>query len=278
MQRVDEHLAMENLQGFRDLMVDTVTDGDELSPRGLLIKEIRDAQITLDPHYPFQTFKSRNYNLEYFKTEMRWKLGASKMDASILQAAKMWESVQNPDGSFNSNYGQYWFGHQMGLLKAVFELIRDSDSRRACIPMLRDEHLTPETKDTVCTESVTFHIRHMRLHMSVHMRSSDQVFGLGTDVPTFSVLLFLALGILRNNYPGLKAGYITITAASSHVYQRHFDMVRKIGQEEIDQVPVIALPEPSGLDEAMAIIADRGTYNDGCPKHWALYRFIYEQA
>lgn len=264
-----------NLSTLASLMARTMVEGIELKPRGFLIREIRDAQITIHPQYPFQGFKSRKYSLDYFKAEMLWKLGASKYDDSIKAHAKMWESVQNPDKTFNSNYGQYWFGQQMGLMKAVMELIRDPDSRRASIPMLTDAHLSPETVDTVCTEAVTLHIRNNRLYMSVHMRSSDQIFGLGTDIPTFSVLLMLAHGLLSANYPSLQVGTITITAASSHIYERHFEMVRNILQESISDYNHIRLPQCSNIDEAMAIIAHRGKASESKSRAWHLYRFIY---
>lgn len=271
--------ATANLAAYAILFSDTMRNGVELRPRGSLIREIRDAMITLDPRYPFQSFRSRYYKVDYFKQEMRWKLGASKFDESIKEHAKMWESVQNPDGTFNSNYGQYWFGQQMGLMKAVLELIRDQDSRRASIPMLTDAHLSPETIDTVCTEAITLHIRNTYLHMSVHMRSSDQIFGLGTDVPTFSVLLMLAHGLLSANYPSLQVGNITVVAASSHIYERHFDKVESILSEKIDTIPLIKLPECSGFREAMAIIANRGKLvSEACPNHWHLARFLHEQA
>lgn len=269
-----------NRQAFINLFRDTMAFGNIIKPRGEEVRELIDAQIRLDPRFPFQAFKSRKYSLDYFKKEMRWKLGASRFDDSIKMHAKMWEAVQNPDGSFNSNYGQYWFGDQMGLMKAVLELVRDKDSRRASIPMLTNAHLTPETKDTVCTEAVTLQIRHGSLHMSVHMRSSDQIFGLGTDVPTFSVLLMLAYGFLSEVYPELSVGIITITAASSHIYARHFKMVESILNEEISEYQDILLPQSSGAEESMIVIADRGrvrTEMDQLSKDmFRLWRFIHE--
>ena len=205
---------------------------------------------------------------------MRWKLGASKYDESIKAHAKMWESVQNPDKTFNSNYGVYWFGQQMGLIKAVLELVRDKDSRRASIPMLTDAHLSPETRDTVCTEALTLHIRGNRLHMSSHMRSSDQIFGLGTDVPTFSTLLMMAHGLLKESYPNLQLGKLTLVAASSHIYERHFDMVQNILKEPIRDYDHFELPQCSGTAEALGLIADRNSVQVR-PDSWKLYRFIH---
>lgn len=266
---------IDNATTMCELFSTTMGEGYRTAPRGEEIREILNPVITLDPHYPFQLWPARRYNIEYFKAEMRWKLGASRMDDSIKKHAKMWENVQNPDGSFNSNYGQFWFGDQMGLMKAVFELIRDRDSRRACIPMLTNAHLTPETRDTVCTESVTLHIRDNLLHMSVHMRSSDQIFGLGTDVPTFSVLLLLAHGLLHDKYPEVGVGNLTIVAASSHIYSRHFKMVEEILNREWTDTDTVRLPVCQ-VAQAMAIIADRGV-SKTTRSFGHLYEFIYRE-
>lgn len=264
-----------NRTQFEKLFSDTMQFGRIVEPRGQRIRELLDAQIELSPLYPFQDFTDRKYNYSYFIQEMRWKLGASKYDESIKEHAKMWDSVQNPDGTFNSNYGQYWFGQQMGLMKAVLELIRDKDSRRAVIPMLTDAHLSPETRDTVCTEAITFHIRHDTLYMSVHMRSSDQIFGLGTDVPTFSVLYMLALGLLRAVYSDLEVGKIKITAASSHIYERHWGMVEKILSNGPDDYVPMRLPEPYSPGEVMEIIAYRGRQIPDHAPDTPLFNFIY---
>lgn len=252
-----------------------MTHGRVVEPRGYLIKELLDAQIEIHPAYPFQGFVNRKYNVDYFINEMRWKLGASKYDETIKRHAKMWESVQNPDGTFNSNYGQYWFGQQMGLMKAVMELIRDGDSRRASIPMLQDDHLSPETVDTVCTESITFLIRENKLFTSVHMRSSDQIFGLGTDIPTFSVLAMMALGLLRSVYPTLQLGTVKITAASSHIYERHWGMVEKILDESASEYEATRLPEPASAGEVMYMIANRGAVS-AMNSEMPLFSFLHE--
>ena len=249
----------------------TLKHGLKSSPRGMEVTEIFNATISYSPSYPFQEFHNRKYDIEYFKAEMRWKLGASKYDDSIKAYAKMWEEVQNPDGTFNSNYGQFWFGPQAGIWHVVTELIRDQDSRRAVIPMLSAEHLTPYTKDTVCTECITFYIRENTLHMTVHMRSSDQVFGLGTDAPTFATLYWLVHALLGDVYKNLNHGRITITAVNSHIYSRHYSMVRKC-LDELDHPTLTPLPYCVDSAEAMQIISSRGRPTDNAPG--PLLRFL----
>lgn len=240
------------LRMFNDCMI----DGIETSPRGQKIRELDDYRIEIDPMYPFMNFKHRNLKIEYFKKEMLWKLTGDPFNKHIMAHAKMWSSVMNSDTSFNSNYGQYWFGEQMGLFVAFNELVKDSNTRRAVIPMLRASHIGPHVKDTVCTEAVGFRIRNGALSMSVHMRSSDQVFGLGTDIPTFAFLQRLLLGMLRAVYPDLTLGYMTIVAMSSHIYERHFDMINLIRNDNsVSECSLMPVPTTS---EAFKIAASGG--------------------
>ncbi|MEG1707085.1 MAG: thymidylate synthase [Acinetobacter sp.] len=222
------HLDFNN-HAMQQILKATVQMGEQLTARGSTFKEIEGYQLTIFSKYPFMMFPSRKYNIDYFKQEMLWKLTGDPFNDSIKQKAKMWESVQNTDGSFNSNYGQYWFGEQLGLHKAFNELIVDRQTRRATIPMLRAEHIGHGVNDTVCTGHITFHIRKdNELNALVSMRSSDQIFGLGTDIPTFAALHRMLLGMLHSVYPDVVLGKILITADSSHIYNRHYKMVDTI--------------------------------------------------
>ena len=242
--------ATRYLQMYHDIM----TYGTVITPRGLNCREVGDLQLIVDPQYPFMTFLHRNYLVEYFKHEMMWKLTADKYNKSIQKYARMWEDVINPDGTYNSNYGQFFFGPGYNVFDVVTELIRDPDSRKAVIPMLNVSHTAPHVVDTVCTEAVGFRVRSGKLDCSVHMRSSDVVFGLATDIPTFSFLYRLVLGLLESSM-SLVLGTITITAMSSHIYSRHYEMVQKILDDPT--YDPIGMPYCS-CAEAMKIIASRG--------------------
>ena len=225
-----------NLLAFMNMFEAVLQNGRKLTARNQEFLEVENYQLVIDPSQPFMSFPSRKYNIDYFKKEMIWKLSGDPFNESIKEHAKMWESVQNSDGSFNSNYGQYWF-KELGLHKAFNELVADRESRRATIPMLKAEHIGHGVKDTVCTGHITFHIRDNRLNASISMRSSDQIFGLGTDIPTFAVLQRMMLAMLTTVYHGDKAvmlGSMTITADSSHIYSRHYEMVEKIWNSHED--------------------------------------------
>ena len=252
--------------------------GTKIYPRGLEVREVADLQLDVDPRYPFMTFKARKYDVNYFKKEMCWKLGASQYDQEIMKHAKMWGIVRNPDNTFNSNYGQYWFGAQSGLWSVVTELIRDPDSRRAVIPMLNAKHLEPWVVDTVCTEAVGFRIRDGKLHCSVHMRSSDSVYGLGTDIATFSFLMFLVHALITPSVQeSVGLGEMKITAMSSHIYSTHYKMVDQMLSDGIEEFDPVSMPKCE-YDEAMYLVSKRGKGMNECNPRYALTRWLIEQS
>lgn len=253
------HYSQKQNHNFRVLantLRDTINKPN-LVVKGDVIREIENHQIVLYPEYPFVDFESRKYDISYFKKEMLWKLTGDPYNTSIEEHAKIWKSVKNTNGTFNSNYGQYWFGKQMGLFKAFNELVLDKHTRRACIPMLSTEHIGHGVKDTVCTGHITFLIRDDFLNVSVSMRSSDQIFGLGTDIPTFSVLQRIMLGMINTVHHFTNLGTLTITADSSHIYERHFPMVENILNNREEITSQLSIPEIRS-DEAFKLAACKG--------------------
>jgi thymidylate synthase len=237
---------------YLDLLRTIMEQGTTIYPRGQECREMSDVPTEFDLLSPFLTFAHRAYDISYFKKEFRWKLTADKYDTSIQDHATMWRSIINPDGTYNSQYGQYFFGPGHNIFDVVTELIRDPYSRRAVIPMLNVSHMHPSVVDTVCTESIGFRIRDGRLDMSIHMRSSDVVFGLGTDVPTFAFLYRLVLGLLHMD---LVLGTMAITSMSSHIYERHYKKVEAILDNP--EYGYIYMPF-CDYREAMKIISSRG--------------------
>jgi thymidylate synthase len=105
----------------------------------------------------------------------------------------------------------------------VQTLIDDPDSRQAIIPMLSKEHLFKGNKDVVCSIGPQFRIVDGKLNIHVKFRSSDAIFGLGTDLPTYWWLwemVAIELGIGR--------GIFVFSADSLHIYDYHFGMAEQM--------------------------------------------------
>jgi hypothetical protein len=104
----------------------------------------------------------------------------------------------------------------------------DSATRRAIVSFSKPgEALDAEAKDVACAHSLQFVIRAGRLHAFAHMRSNDAVWGLPYDVFLFTMLQELLASQL-----GVELGNYYHFAASMHLYERHFDLARKIAEHD----------------------------------------------
>jgi thymidylate synthase len=115
---------------------------------------------------------------------------------------------------------------------AKMALAEDPDSRRAVLLINEpaDEVLavTTGSKDVPCTLSLQFFIRENKLHLHVHMRSNDAVWGLTNDLFSFTLFQECMLLDLQETYPdkfgSLELGSYYHTAGSLHIYERHFEL------------------------------------------------------
>ena len=251
------------------------SEGNFVSPRGLLIKEIENANYVLPPYIRFTNFKARKLNLTYIKREFLWYLKGDKYDTSITEHAALWKGLINKDGSINSNYGQYinkQFDHVISLL------ISDKDSRRASIMILTAEHLLSETFDLPCTYALNFRIRNNKLNMTVHMRSQDAIFGMGNDVPTFSFIQEMIYVTLRDTYPDLVMGNYYHFVDSLHVYEKHFQMIKEILQNPTEFESIIC-PKISSSAEVQYLFQTDLRHIDkiSIPEHYLFTHWLLSE-
>jgi len=226
-----------------------MTNGKEVSPRGLLIKELENATYVLPPYVRFANFDARKLSVKYIKREFLWYLKGDRYDTSITEHASLWKGLINEDGGINSNYGQYINKQFDNVIKTLQD---DKDSRRASIMILSVDHLLSVTKDYPCTYALNFRIRNNKLNMTVHMRSQDAVFGMGNDAPAFSFVQEMVFVALKSAYPELKMGEYFHFADSLHVYERHFEMVNRLltdAESTPDTFKAVECPRMSSPEE-----------------------------
>ena len=240
-------LRRTNCSTFLDIYKQ-VYEGPTVSARGMITRELRNVSININPRYPITSFKARKFNLKYAKKETLWYLRGNRHDVSICEEAGAWNTLIQPDGGINSNYGQVIFTGPRLFDWVIEELIRDPSSRRAVIVIGDPTMLNKENTDHRCTMYISYHIRDMKLHQTVHMRSNDVVFGMTNDVFFYGYLHQMAWVCLQHYYPNLELGEYTHIADSLHIYERHFQMTENILKQGVDgwykiDVPMVCCKE-----------------------------------
>lgn len=206
----------------------------ELSPRNMKVREIPNAALVInDPYSCLYDNKKRSSQFKYIAAELVWYFTGRNDVGFISKFAKFWDKIKNKDGSLNSAYGNLIFKEHNAHGKnqyswALEKLKEDKDSRQAILHFNKQHHQYDNNKDFVCTLNGIFQIRNNSLNFTVDMRSNDIILGTPTDIPFFCTLQQQMLVHLQKYYPDLRMGTYTHIAHSLHIYERHFELGKKM--------------------------------------------------
>ena len=216
--------------------------GDELSPRGKRIKEIRPAAFEFEYPYNRVTFlANRRINPFFQIAESLWILSGRADVEWLLQFNANMGQFSDDGKYFNAPYGERmrsWNKNSLHniiinpidqLMDAYVKLVEDKDTRQAVIslynPMFDNANYTIKEhgKDICCNLIMTFKIRQDRLHLTVFNRSNDIHWGLfGANLCQFSTIQEVMLNWLRKSgkpeYEKLEIGTYTQLTDSLHMY------------------------------------------------------------
>lgn len=232
---------------YEELLHDLIENPEYVTqPRDMKINEICDVALVVEnPISCLYLNPFRSSQLKYIAAEFLWYFMGRNDVEFISKYAKFWESIENGDGTVNSSYGHLLFNNKnehgfTQYLWALESLAQDKDSRQAVIHFNLPTHQRPGNKDFVCTMYGIFQIRDNKLNFTVSMRSNDVILGLPTDVAFFVILQSQMLAHLRTKagYPELEMGTYTHIANSSHVYERHFELVKNMITKKFEPVKI----------------------------------------
>jgi thymidylate synthase len=202
-----------------DTMKAILEEGVRVKPRGMSTLELRHHTIRMDISRPIVLSPRRRLSYTFLAAEALWILNGDNRVSTIAPFNPNIAKFSDDGITFFGAYGpkimsQFWY--------VVNKLKEDVDTRQAFMTIWRDN--PPKTKDVPCTVAIGFSIRDRRLNAHVFMRSSDAWLGLPYDVFNFSMLALRVACAYNNEVRGrtLDLGWLHLTMASSHLYERDF--------------------------------------------------------
>ncbi len=201
------------------------TDGIDVAPRGLKTLELQHHAVHLDMSHPVVLCPARKLSYTFLAAEALWILSGDDRVETIAPYNKNIAQFSDDGHRF---YGAYGPRIMEQFDWVVEKLLEDRDTRQAVMTIWRKK--PPKTKDVPCTVAIMFSNRKGRLHCHVFMRSSDAWLGLPYDVFNFSMLSAkVACSFNRKCRPEdtIELGFLHLTAASSHLYERNFAEARE---------------------------------------------------
>ena len=229
-------------------------EGDEVSPRGMLTKEITPATIVLtNPRKRVISSLIRKLNYGFMVAELVWMLRGSDSVDEIAHYMSGWKNFSDDGVTLNGAYGKRIFNWDSGLhfdnnngihkehvnqfRQAYEQLKKDKDSRQATIVIFDPNKDYKETKDKPCTNLLRFSIRKNKLNMLVVMRSNDISKGSPYDIFNFTMMQEIMAGLLSDALnEDIEVGTYTHVADSLHMYSSDFEMLENVKNEEYTSI------------------------------------------
>lgn len=236
-------------EAYRGLLDAVLTHGKEVSPRGMLTKEIMPVMVEIkQPRKREILSPTRNLNYGFGVAEFLWMLRGSNSAEEIGHYNKQWLTYSDDGETLNGAYGHRIFSWPATLpredsfdsidgidqFEEVYQKLKaDPDSRQGTIIIYNPTKDFKKTKDVPCTNLLRFNIRDGKLNMIGFMRSNDLWFGFPYDVWNFTMFQELLANRL-----GVEVGSYYHIVDSMHVYSDHFEPARKVIEEKVDDETV----------------------------------------
>ncbi|MFA5189332.1 MAG: thymidylate synthase [Verrucomicrobiia bacterium] len=215
---------------FLHLLQELWRNGASCCPRGQYTREQLGVSFRLlNPRARLITNPQRRWSLPLALGEFCWNSRGDISVAPLMYYSKTWQRlVGNRRTILGSCYGRQMFAGR-GKVQSQWECVRkelqrDSDSRRAVLVFGKELHRWGTNPvDVPCVTCAQFILRNGTLNCIVTMRSNDIMWGLGYDVFLFTMLQERMAAEL-----GVDLGWYQHNAASMHLYERHFDMAKRV--------------------------------------------------
>jgi thymidylate synthase len=237
-------------KAYPEIIKTLLEEGNDVSPRGMLTKELTPACITItNPRKRIIPSAVRKLNFGFMCGELIWMLQASNDVNFIGHYNSNWKNFTDDGATLNGAYGKRIFNWDAGIRigsnnndkeeksyssqvninqfqKAYEQLKNDPDTRQATIVLFDPYNDYKVTKDKPCTNLLRFMIRDGKLNMTVFMRSNDIIMGTPYDIFNFTMMQELMASML-----GIDVGIYNHIADSLHIYETHFDLGKQIIDE-----------------------------------------------
>jgi len=225
------------LYPFYKQLYNKIEKNDILTIKNNTVAELLFISVELDPNELYVDFNVRKSLRKYIERELNWYLHKTN-DVSELKDIKVWDNISDINSEVNSNYGQLVFSRANfnQFDNVVKKLINDKYTRQGIIiytrPSIHYEWNSFEVHDFICTNFQQFFIRDNKLITITNMRSEDAIYGTFNDIPWFHYVINKMYKKLKEHYSDLSLGKHIFTVNSFHVYQRHFELIKKIMDSE----------------------------------------------
>ena len=211
-------IVVDNMrEGYLQSLLHIAHHGREVSPRGLLTREVLGFQLKLtDPTNAFVSGVGRKLSPAVAAAEALQLVGGFSDPAAMLKVSPHFEKFFD-GGVLHAPYGP----RVLPQLRRVIERLNNDESTRQAIVNIWDpvqDLLVDGSRDLPCTTHLQFMIRDGKLDLHTSMRANDAWHGYPYDVFQFTFLQCTLANVLM-----VEPGNYYHHATSFHLYEPQFE-------------------------------------------------------
>jgi len=255
-------------EAYRFLLDLLLREGSEVAPRGQRTVEVlHHVSLAVDLNHPVITNPARRLNYRFMAAEALWMIEGRNDLEPLTRFNKRMAEFSDDGLTLAGAYGPRL---KPQLPYVVRCLVHDRDTRQAALTIW-----TPSpapSKDIPCTVAMVFSIRKDRLYQQVFMRSSDAWLGIPYDIFSFAMVAAHVACLHNQVVPVAERvglGHLTLTATSSHLYERDWPRALETVHAEATACPVVSAVDvrQGRWDQIASLIAAR---RDGSGREYPL--------
>ncbi len=212
-------------------------------------------QVRFDLRHRFPLLTTKRVHFKSIVHELLWFI-SGETNVRYLQenGVTIWDEWADEDGDLGPVYGKQWrswplpadpSGLEAGTAGSIDQLADviqkiqdDPDSRRLLVSAWNPAEL-PQMALPPCHLLFQFYVADGELSCGVYQRSCDLFLGLPFNIASYALLTRMVAQVT-----GLAAGELVISLGDAHVYQNHFEQVRRQLAREPRELPTLRL-DPS---------------------------------
>ncbi|WP_312089707.1 thymidylate synthase [Chryseobacterium sp.] len=232
------------MQNYLDLLQHILDNGTDKTDRtGTGTRSIFGYQLRYDLSKGFPLVTTKKVHLKSIIYELLWFIkGETNIRYLKDNGVSIWDEWADENGDLGPVYGaqwRSWFGANGKVVDQFSEVIEqiknNPDSRRLIVSAWNAAEI-PNMALAPCHALFQFYVADGKLSLQLYQRSADVFLGAPFNIASYALLLMMVAQVT-----GLEVGDYVHSFGDVHIYNNHFEQVKKQLSRETRALPTMKL-------------------------------------
>jgi len=239
------------MQNYLDLLQHILDNGTDKTDRtGTGTRSVFGYQLRYDLSKGFPLVTTKKVHLKSIIYELLWFIkGETNIQYLNENGVSIWDEWADENGNLGPVYGAQWRswsgagGKVVDQFSEVIEQIKKNPDFRRLIVSAWNAAEIPNMALAPCHAMFQFYVADGKLSLQLYQRSADVFLGVPFNIASYALLLMMVAQVCN-----LEVGDYVHSFGDVHIYNNHFEQVKKQLSREPKPLPTMKLnPEINNI-------------------------------